>query len=69
MEPKVRQTVTLSKFTSEKIHQVAENLGMTQTAVINMAILTGLDAISMAINPELKDFFEKMGEKYEKKTE
>jgi hypothetical protein len=31
--------------------------------------LTGLDAISMAINPELKDFFEKMGEKYEKKTE
>lgn len=66
---KIRQTVTLTKETSQKIHDVSEKLGMSQTAVINLAILSGLDAIALSLNPEWASALEKLGKIYEKKTE
>jgi hypothetical protein len=63
MTETIRQTVRLTTNAAEEVREVAERLGMTKTAVINLAVIAGLDALRLSINPDWKEYFEKTYEK------
>ena len=60
MTETIRQTVRITKTAAQEIREVASRLGMTNTAVINLAVIAGLDALKLAINPDWKEYFEKV---------
>ena len=60
MEPKIRKSVYLSTQANDKVIEAAGKLGLSQNVVINLAIMTGLDALLMASNPDMRVYFEKM---------
>lgn len=60
MSKKVRLNVFLPESVAGKIEVMAKDLGLSKTHVAGLAIQAGIDAISLAINPDWKAYFEAM---------
>lgn len=62
----VRIQISVSPVVAAKVLALSELTGMTQSALSAMAVQAGLDAIGLALNPEWKDYFEAVSQKYDK---
>jgi len=62
MADKMRLNVNIKPETFRRVKALAEKLGMTQTGVAFLAIEAGLDALSMSLDPQFKEFFNRMAE-------
>lgn len=54
----IRRTIYLPPALDEKIALKASELGLSTSALINLAVQAGFDAISLAVNPGMKALFE-----------
>jgi len=48
----------ISKETDEKVETFMERAGLTKSKTCALAIQLGMEALTMAFNPDWKDFFE-----------
>jgi post-segregation antitoxin (ccd killing protein) len=55
---KVRVNVYLQPELAEQLVQKAKELGMNKSNITSMAVHVGFQAIKMATDPVLKDYFE-----------
>lgn len=60
MSDRVRLNIYLKPEVAERIKVLSERLGMSQSGVASLAVTAGIDAISMAVNPEFQRLFEGM---------
>lgn len=54
----VRSSVYLSPELDKKILERSEEMGIAKSVFMNLAIQAGYEAISLAVNPGLKEIFE-----------
>ena len=57
---KPRMTVYLSPALTERVKAQAENLGISKSAVVQLAVEAGIKSIELARNPEWQAYFAKM---------
>lgn len=62
--PKFRTSCTMEYSTYAKVKETAEYLHKTHSEVIEMALLSGMEVITMALDPKNATFLKKMGETY-----
>jgi len=62
-KPKVRINVFLDPDLAEALVKKGEELGMSKTGITSLAVHFGYQALKMATDPELKDYFERQIEK------
>lgn len=58
-DEKVRLNVYLPQNVAKDIRELSELLGMSQTRMGGIAVIYGVQALKMATNPDMKEFFEK----------
>lgn len=65
---KTRINVFLDPDLAAELVKKGEELGMSKTGITSLAVHFGFQAIKLATNPELKEYFEKQIEKDDKKN-
>lgn len=67
---KTRINVFITPEVKQKIVEKAEKLGMSQSKLASLAIMAGIDAITLAFNPDWKKCLEAIAKDYDehKKT-
>jgi len=59
MTKKVRFNLYLEPELAKNLSDKAQELAMTKTSMVTLAVVFGYQAIKMATDPQLKDYFEK----------
>lgn len=60
MAKKIRFNLYLDSELAENLFKKGQELGMTKTGITSLAVHFGYQAIKMATDPELKDYFERL---------
>lgn len=56
---KTRVNTLLEPEVAAELLAIGKRLGMSKTGITSLAVTFGLQAIKMAMDPDLKDYFEK----------
>jgi len=67
MAKKSRFNLYIDSELAEKLIQKGQELGMSKTGIVSLAVYFGYEAIKLATNPDLKKYFE--GMENEQKTD
>lgn len=58
MSDRVRLNIYLKPEVADRVKAMAEKLGMSHSATASLAVNAGIDALSMALDPEFQKYFE-----------
>jgi hypothetical protein len=57
---KKRMTIYLTQASFDKIENYAHEVGISRSSAVQLAVLAGIESVSLSVNPDWKAYFEKI---------